>query len=180
VSGVSVSKKTYHLNNLCDFIILVNSVDGRVFFHSDLSRHEVHSESDQSAEVNTNMAAIDSSSPLAAALEKRHMTVARALLIAGFENRALLCDWLLDIQARSGPWADENVEHVDWLDRFAHSPCELSHLCRLVIRRVLGTAVRTSTWQLPVPKKLQEYILLGELFSTSTPEEQLLCEEEIF
>ena len=122
------------------------------------------------------MAASNASSPLAAALEKRHMTVARALLVAGFENRALLSDWLLDVQARSGPWADENAEHVDWVDRFAHTPCELSHLCRLVVRRVLGTRIRSSTWQLPVPKKLQEYILLNELFTASTPDQLILSE----
>jgi len=117
--------------------------------------------------MNTNMAAIHTSNPLAAALEKRHMTVARSLLVGGCESRALLSDWLLDVQARSGPWAEDNAEHVDWLDRFAHAPCELSHLCRLVIRHVLGTRVRVSASQLPVPKKLQEYILLNELCTTS-------------
>ena len=135
---------------------------------------DVHSESDQSAAVSTNMASKgmnDASSPLAAALEKRHMTVARVLLIGGCENRALLSDWLLDVQARSGPWADDNAEHVDWLDRFAHAPCELSHLCRLVIRRVLGSRVRASTCKLPVPKKLQEYILLSELLTASTSDQ---------
>jgi len=118
------------------------------------------------------MATNDASSPLAAALEKRHMTAARVLLIGGCENRAMLSDWLLDVKARSGPWADDNAEHVDWLDRFAHAPCELSHLCRLVVRRVLNTGVRASTCQLPVPKKLQEYILLNELFSASASQQQ--------
>jgi len=130
-----------------------------VFFRLDVD----HSETDQSDGVNSNMAANDASSPLAAALEKRHMTVARVLLIGGCENRAMLSDWLLDVQARSGPWADDNAEHVDWLDRFAHAPSELGHLCRLVIRRVLGARVRESTCQLPVPKQLQEYILMNEL-----------------
>jgi len=126
------------------------------------------------------MAASDASSPLAAALEKRHMTVVRALLIAGFEHRALLSDWLLDVQSRSGPWAEDNAEHVDWLDRFAHSPCELSHLCRLVIRRVLGTRIRSSTCQLPVPKQLQEYLLLNELlFAASISEPPVPYEIEI-
>ena len=138
-----------------------------IFFCLDLSLRDARSP-DQSAAVSTNMAASDSPSPLAAALEKRHMTVVRALLIGGCDNRALLSDWLLDVQARSGPWAEDNAEHVDWLDRFAHAPCELSHLCRLVIRRVLGTRVRTCTCQLPVPKKLHEYILLNELCTVST------------
>ena len=146
---------------------LVTRSDDCDLLRVDLSFRDVHSEPDQSATVSTNIAASDASSPLAAALEKRHMTVARALLIGGCENRALLSDWLLDVQARSGPWADDNAEHVDWLDRFAHAPCELSHLCRLVIRRVLGTRIRASTSQLPVPKKLQEYILLNELFTIS-------------
>jgi len=117
------------------------------------------------------MATSDASNPLAAALEKRHMTVARVLLIGGCVNRAILSDWLLDVQARSGPWADDNAEHVYWLDRFAHAPCELSHLCRLVIRRVLSTRVRSSTCQLPVPKKLQEYILLNQLITASVSDQ---------
>jgi len=128
-----------------------------------LFRLDVHSEADHSTAVSTNMSTNDASSPLAAALEKRHMTVARVLLIGGCENRAMLSDWLLDVQTRSGPWADDNAEHVDWLDRFAHAPCELSHLCRLVVRRVLSTRIRSSTCQLPVPRKLQEYILMNEL-----------------
>jgi len=107
------------------------------------------------------------------------MTVARALLIGGCENRALLSDWLVDVKAHSGPWADDNAEHVDWLDRFAHAPCELSHLCRLVIRRVMGTAVRASVCQLPVPKKVQEYILVNELFTVSTPDQLISYELQI-
>ena len=99
------------------------------------------------------------------------MTVARALLIGGCENRALLSDWLLDVRARSGPWAEDNAEHLDWIDRFAHAPCELSHLCRLVVRHVLGTAVRASARLLPVPRKLQEYILLNELVTGSTSDQ---------
>jgi len=99
------------------------------------------------------------------------MTVARALLIGGCENRALLSDWLLDVRARSGPWAEDNAEHLDWIDRFAHAPCELSHLCRLVVRHVLGTAIGASARLLPVPRKLQEYILLNELATGSTSDQ---------
>ena len=131
----------------------------------------VRSDADHSAAGSANMATNDASNPLAAALEKRHMTVARVLLIGGCENRALLSDWLLDVQARSGPWADDNAEHVDWLDRFAHAPSELGHLCRLVVRRVLSTRVRASTCQLPVPKKLQEYILMNELLTASATDQ---------
>ena len=138
---------------------------------------DVHFEADHSAAVSSTMAACsDASSPLAAALEKRHMTVARVLLIGGCENRAMLSDWLLDVQARSGPWADDNAEHIDWLDRFAHAPCDLSHLCRLVIRHVLSTRIRSSVRQLPVPKKLQEYILLNELI-TAAASDQLTSRE---
>ena len=105
------------------------------------------------------------------------MTVARALLIGGCENRALLSDWLLDVRARSGPWAEDNAEHLDWIDRFAHAPYDLSHLCRLVVRHVLGTAVSASARLLPVPRKLQEYILLNELVGSMS--DQLMPYPEV-
>ena len=151
-----------------DFSIIFILIVSYYLFRLGSSFRDDHSELDQSRDLNTNMAAAnDASSPLAAALEKRHVTVARLLLIGGCENRALLSDWLLDVKANSGPWADDNAEYIDWLEGFAHAPCELGHLCRLMIRRVMGTKIRSSACHLPVPRKLKEYILLKELLTAS-------------
>jgi len=105
------------------------------------------------------------SSPVQAALDKCHVGVARALLLAGCRSRELVNDWLIDVRERGlrELLEDDKVEHVDWLETFAHAPCELGQLCRLAIRNVLGLRVRDTAKTLPLPKKLQQFILVEDL-----------------
>ena len=101
--------------------------------------------------------------PLNAALDKCHVTIARALLIGGCESRTLVFDWLVGVRERSSAWLEDHVEDVDWLEQFAHAPCELGHLCRLSIRRALGSRLQDSVDKLMLPKKLQQFIMMDDL-----------------
>lgn len=107
------------------------------------------------------------SNPLIAALDKRHMDIARVLLVAGCGSRALT-DWLLTLPQTT--WSEENAEHLEWMTNFVQNPRELGHLCRLVVREVLrGTTSNTATAieALPLPKKLQQYLFMNELLVTA-------------
>lgn len=101
--------------------------------------------------------------PLEAALERRHISVAKALLIGGHVDRCSVSDWLHDVRERSGEWVNDNLELVDWLENFALVPSELSQLCRLTVRNLLQTRVLEVAPQLQLPKKLQQYVMLDEL-----------------
>lgn len=105
------------------------------------------------------------SSPLLAALEKWHVGVARVLLIGGCGSRELVNDWLVGVRERGLKELldDDKIEHVDWLENYAHAPCELGQLCRLTIRRGLGTRVRDAASMLLLPTRLQQFVLMNDL-----------------
>lgn len=118
---------------------------------------------DQSAHAAQSVDSTAPSCPLEVALDKCHVGVARALLIGGCGDRAAVVDWLVGVRERSSSWIDDNAEMIEWLEKFAHAPCELVQLSRLTIRRILGTRVRDAVPKLFLPKKLQEFVLMEEL-----------------
>lgn len=106
------------------------------------------------------------SNPLDAALDKRHMDIARVLLVAGCSSRSL-ADWLLTLTQTT--WSEENATHLEWMTNFVQNPRELGHLCRLVVREVLQGTTNTpkAIEALPLPKKLQQYLFMNELLVTT-------------
>ena len=111
------------------------------------------------------------SNPLLAALQKRHLFLARILVVAGCD-RTPLSDWLTDVHPSA--WTDDSADNHSWLKYQSENPDSLSSICRLSIRRQLGKNVEKLTLELPLPRKLKDMVLLKELEDMCVEEEQTL------
>lgn len=134
--------------------------DATVFFIRSNCRMQCHPKEGERDEETTSEQHL--SNPLVAALDKRRMDIARVLLLSGCNSHPL-SDWLFTLPQTN--WSEENSRHIEWMTNFIQNPKELSHLCRLVVRNVIGTRIMKSCVKLPLPKKLQEYLLMNELLT---------------
>lgn len=82
-----------------------------------------------------------SESAAMAALDKCHVRVARALLVAGSGGpgvRGAVGDWVTETKDRNSmTWIEEHRDEIDWLERFTETPSDLRHLSRLTIRYII-------------------------------------------
>ena len=116
--------------------------------------------------------------PLATSLEKRLFEIAKLLILAGCDLSPLH-RWLAtrDAQIAARPprhtlFVDEeaededddgDVEVVEWFRAWIHAPHSLQQLCRIAIRRRLGSCIRRKGRLLPLPITLRDYVSLKEV-----------------
>ena len=101
-----------------------------------------------------------SSALLAGVLEKENLAVAKLLVMGGCGTRPL-ADWM--VQMRPTLWTDANIAHLIWLKEYLQNPIPLCNVCRLVIRRMMGTRFGETAIFLPLPKSLKQFLALKEL-----------------
>ena len=90
-------------------------------------------------------------SPLEVALNSGYYDAAKTLLLAG-------CQIHKDL--RYDKAVSDVPEELTWFQSFLENPQSLQHVCRLVIRKVLGTKIQAKVSQLPLPCKVKDYLLL--------------------
>lgn len=100
------------------------------------------------------------SNPLVAALNQRHLAIARLLVLAGCDCKPLL-DWLMEISPSA--WTEENASDLHWLKTRTDCPRTLASNCCITIRRLLGRHIQKNVYQLPLPNKIKDMISLKEL-----------------
>ncbi len=101
------------------------------------------------------------SNPLRAALQRRHLTVAKILVMAGCDVMPLY-DWLNNIPP--GCATDyRSCLYIDWFREYSANPANLKELCRWKIRTCIGIDFVGKEKDLPLPNALQEYLVMGDL-----------------
>ena len=92
-------------------------------------------------------------SPLEVALNSGYYDAAKTLLLAGCQiHKDLRYDKAVSLVP----------EELAWFQNFLENTQSLQHLCRLVIRKVLGTKIQMKISQLPLPCKVKNYLLLQD------------------
>ena len=99
------------------------------------------------------------------ALRKRYLKIAKALVLAGCRTGPL---WEWEVFICDEEWEPEKRMQLEWLRNISENPKSLSHLSRLVVRRVMGRRIHSRVRELPLPRMLQGYICMDELLSIQT------------
>ena len=92
-------------------------------------------------------------SPFEAAMDCGYYAAARLLLYGGAHvQRDMWYDTVCDVP-----------RELRWFQRISENPHRLEHHCRLAVRRAVGPHIRLKVVSLPIPRRLQSYLLLEDV-----------------
>ena len=90
------------------------------------------------------------------ALRKRHLKIAKALVLAGCRTDPL---WGWEVFIFDEEWEPEERMQLEWLRNISENPKSLIHLSCLVIRGSMGRRIPSRVKELPLPGLLQNQII---------------------
>ncbi len=120
--------------------------------------------------------------PLDTALKKGLFGIAKLLILAGCDLTPLYA-WLVQIQARETERQERlrisrlidvpdpevldsdplEKEAMGWFQDWVHCPHSLRQICRILIRKYIGSGFSSKGCELPLPVSLRDYVTLKEV-----------------